>query len=179
MANNELVLAIFPTEAAADDAVEALKGWDKITADVKLGAIGVLVANPQGDLKEHKLGARSGKKGAGIGLVLAVIAPPTMLAGLVGGGVLGHFHHKGLRLTNADRELLGAELRGGKAAVGVLVPEGQAAVISAKLGDLGGVSEVHLISDEALEAAAAVAEEAPAVEAPAEEAPTEEATPVT
>jgi hypothetical protein len=170
MANNELVLAIFPNETAADDAVDALKGWDKITSDVKLGAIGVLVANDKGDIKEHKLGARSGKKGAGIGLVLAVVAPPTLLAGLVGGGILGHFHHKGLGLTDADRERLGAELQGGKAAVGVLVPEGQAAAISTKLGELGGVSEVHVISDEALEA---VAQEAPV----AEETPAEETAP--
>jgi hypothetical protein len=45
------------------------------------------------------MGTRSGKKGAGIGLVLAVIAPPTRLAGVVGGGTLGHFHHKGDLIT--------------------------------------------------------------------------------
>ena len=77
---------------------------------MNLGAIGVLVVDENGQIKEHKLGARSTKKGAGIGLVLAVVAPPTLLVGLVGGGVLGRFHHKGLGLKDEDRERIGAEL---------------------------------------------------------------------
>jgi len=50
--------------------------------------MGVLVADEKGRVKEHKLGQRSGAAGAGIGLVLAVIAPPTLLAGMVDGGIL-------------------------------------------------------------------------------------------
>ncbi len=161
MADNELVLGIFADEAAADAAVESLKTWDSISDDIKLGAIGVLVADENGQIKEHKLGQRSGKKGAGIGLVLAVVAPPTLLAGLVGGGILGHFHHKGLGLSPEDRERIGTELAGGKAAVGVLAPAGEAAAVSAKLVELGGTAEVHEVSDEALDAVAAAAPEAP------------------
>lgn len=161
MAHKELVLAIFPNEAAADAAVETLKGWDKITADVKLGAIGVLVADESGNVKEHKLGARSTKTGAGIGLVLAVVAPPTLLVGLVGGGILGRFHHQGLGLKAADRERIGVGLKDGKAAVGVLVAAGQAEAVSAKLTELGAASEVHEVSDEALEAVAAAVPETP------------------
>ena len=130
MASNELVLGFFPNEAAADAAVETLKGWDKMTAEVKLGAIGVLVADEKGQIKEHKLGARSTKKGAGIGLVLAVVAPPTLLVGLVGGGILGRFHHQGLGLKADDRERLGVDLKDGQAAVGVLVSAGQAEAVS-------------------------------------------------
>ena len=160
MADNHLVIGTFDSEIKADDAVNALKAWDKTSEEVKLGAIGVLVADESGQLKEHKLGARSGKKGAGIGLVLAVIAPPTLLAGIVGGGILGHFHHKGLGLSPEDRERIGAELSGGKAAVGVLTPTSdQAGAISSKLAELGAVVETHDVSDEAL---AAVAEAAPA-----------------
>ena len=107
MADTQVVLGIFADEAAADAAVESLKSWDKVSDEVKLGAIGVLVVDADGQIKEHKLGARSTKKGAGIGLVLAVVAPPTLLVGLVGGGLLGRFHHKGLGLTaggpRADR----------------------------------------------------------------------------
>lgn len=162
MADNQVVIGIFGDEAAADAAVATLQTWDKTTEEVKLGAIGVLVTDESGQLKEHKLGARSGKKGAGIGLVLAVIAPPTLLAGIVGGGVLGHFHHKGLGLSPEDRERIGAELSGGKAAVGVLTAsDEQAGVISGKLAELGGTVETHEVSDEAL---AAVAEAAPAAE---------------
>jgi hypothetical protein len=155
MADMQLVLAIFDDEGAADSAVESLKSWDGYSAAIKLGAIGVLVLDEKGQIKEHKLGPRSGGKGAGIGLVLAVIAPPTLLAGLVGGAVLGHFHHKGLGLDQADRDRIVAELAGGKAAVGVMALPNQAAVISATLVDLGGKAEVHDVSDEAIEAVAA------------------------
>ncbi len=157
MADNQVVLGIFADEAAADAAVESLKAWDQATEEIKLGAIGVLAVDDTGQVKEHKLGSRSGKKGAGIGLVLAVVAPPTLLAGVVGGGILGHFHHKGLGLSWEDRERLGTELTGGKAAVGVLATEEEAGAISGKLAELGGTVEAYQVTDEALEAVAAAA----------------------
>jgi hypothetical protein len=157
MADKQVIIATFSDEAAADAAAESLKASDLAKEEVKLGAIGVLVLDDKGQVKEHKLGARSGKKGAGIGLVLAVIAPPTLLAGVVGGGILGHFHHQGLGLTVEDRERLIAELTGGKAAVGVLSPDGEADAIAGKLTELGGDVESHAVTDEALEAVAAAA----------------------
>jgi hypothetical protein len=157
MADHRMVLGIFPNEAAADVAVDALREWEKAD-NVVSRPIGVLVADEHGQIKEHKLGARAGKRGAGIGLVLAIIAPPTMLAGMVGGGVIGHFYHKGLGLTDADRARIAEELAGGKAAIGVLVEEDpEVAMISLKLTDLGGVAETHEITQEALDAAAGVA----------------------
>jgi len=166
MADMKLVLGIYADEAAADMAATSLMAWEKAN-DVVHRPVGVLVSDDDGQIKEHKLGQRSGKKGAGIGLVLAVIAPPTLLAGLVGGGILGHFHHKGLGLTDADRERIAAELAGGKAAIGVLVEtDDEAAMISRELADLGGTPETHAVSDEALEAvAAATPAEAPTAEA--------------
>ena len=89
--------------------------------------------------------------------MLAVIAPPTLLAGIVGGGVIGHFHHKGLGLSQEDRDRIIAELAGGKAAVGILAPVMDAPPISAKLASLGATPEVHDVSDEALEAVGAAA----------------------
>jgi hypothetical protein len=175
MANKELVLGFFANEAAADAAVETLKGWDKLTPEVKLGAIGVLVADEKGQIKEHKLGARSTKTGAGIGLVLAIVAPPTLLVGLVGGGILGRFHHQGLGLKAEDRERIGVGLKDGKAAVGVLVPAAQAEAVSAKLDELGGASEVVPVTDEALEAVAAAASEPAPAEAAGPEAAAPEA----
>ena len=119
-----VVLAFFNDEATADDAVEALKKWDKADDLVKLDAIGVLALDDKGKIKTHKLGKRSVGKGAGIGLVLAVIAPPTLLAGVIGGGLLGAFHHKGLGLRAADRDRIASQLSAGQAAVGVLVEPG-------------------------------------------------------
>jgi uncharacterized membrane protein len=157
MGVHQMVLAIFADEAAADAAAKALMAWEKEN-NVMPRPVGVLVADENGRIKEHKLGTRSSKTGAGIGAVLAVIAPPTVLAGMVGGAILGHFHHKGLGLTDADRERIAAELAGGKAAIGVLVDEDpEAAMISNKLTELGGTPEVHEVTEEALEAVAAAA----------------------
>ena len=157
MADKQLVLAIFADEAAADRAVELLKDRAK-DSQLARRPIGVLVVGDNGQIKEHKLGQTSGGKGAGIGLVLAALTPPTLLAGIVGGAVIGHLHHKGLGLTDEDRERIAAELAGGKAAVGVLVEaDDEAAMISNMLTEFGGAAEAHEVSDEALEAVAAAA----------------------
>jgi hypothetical protein len=157
MADHRMVLGIFPDEASADVAVKALMAWEK-SENVVSRPVGVLVSDDTGQVKEHRLGARSGKAGAGIGLVLAAIAPPTLLAGMVGGSLIGHFKHRGLGLTDADRDRIAGELAGGKAAIGVLVEEDpEAAMISLKLQELGGIPEIHEITEEALEAVAMVA----------------------
>jgi hypothetical protein len=164
MTAQTLVLAIFENEPAADAAAEALVAWVKAD-DVVRRPIGVLVLDPDGRIKEHKLGAkRSGKTGAGIGALLAVVAPPTMIAGAVAGGVIGHFHHQGLNLSDAERARIAGELVGGKAAVGTLVEdEPEAHMLSAKLTELGGRTQVHQVSQEAVEAAADHADAPPAV----------------
>src|SRR6476660_3338905 len=113
MARRTVVLAFFRDESDADDAVEQMKAWDKWDDDVKLNAIGVLALDDKGKLKTHKLGKRSVGKGAGIGLVLAVIAPPTLLAGVVGGGILGAFHRKNLGINGGDKERIAAHLAAG------------------------------------------------------------------
>ena len=159
MADMQLVLSIFEDEDAADSAAESLKKWNNYSSEMKMGPIGVLALDEKGHVKETKLGPRSTGKGAGIGLVLAVIAPPSLLVGLVGGGAIGHFRHKGLGLDQADRDRIVSELAGGKAAVGVMALPHQAQVVSETLADLGGTPEVYDVSDDALEA---VAEAAPA-----------------
>ena len=161
MASKTVVLAFFNDEPTADDAVEALKQWDKADDDIKLDAIGVLALDDNGKIKTHKLGKRSVGKGAGIGLVLAVIAPPTLIAGVVGGAVIGALHHKGLGLNGADRDRIASQLSAGQAAVGVLVRPEMAIDISAKLTELGGKAEAHEVPEEAV---AEVDAAAPAVE---------------
>ncbi len=157
----QVVLAFFNDEAAADAAAESLKAWDKIDDEVKLSAIGVLALDEHGKVKTQKLGSRSITKGAGIGLLLALITPAG-LGIVLTGGVLGALHHKGLGLSAEYRSRIGAELTDGKAAVGVLVKDAQAAIVSAKLAELGGIPETHEIS---AEAEAEVEAAAPAIEA--------------
>ena len=149
--------------------MESLQAWDEADDDIKANAIGVLVLDDKGKLKTHKLGRRTTGKGAGIGIVLAVIAPPTLLAGAIGGGVLGALHKKGLGLDGTDRERLASHLTGGKATVGVLAAAGdQAYTISLKLTELGGTVDTFNVSDEDV---AEVDEVAPAVEAAEAAAP--------
>jgi hypothetical protein len=80
------VLAFFDSEDAADQAAKALKDWEKATEYMKVDAIGVLVKDENGEVKEHKLGKRAGKKGMGVGVALGVVAAiPTGGASLLGG----------------------------------------------------------------------------------------------
>ena len=146
MANKTVVLAIFNDEASADTAADALKKSGIAHHD----AIGVLALNDKGEVKAHKVGKRSVGLGIGIGLVLALFSPIGLVVGLVGGGLLGALHHKGLGIDPADRERIGRELQGGKAAVGVLAPVSEAKFVADKLTELGGAAETHEVSDEAL-----------------------------
>jgi hypothetical protein len=149
MSNKTVVLAIFSTEAAADSAAESLKD----SGVAKRDAIGVLVLDEKGKIKTEKVGKRSLGKGAGIGVALALVTPVGLGAGLIGGGLLGALHHKNLGLGEADRDRIGKELEGGKAAVGVLAPVSETSVVASKLTDLGGMTEAHEVSDEVLEEA--------------------------
>ena len=149
MSNQTVVIAFFNDEAAADVAVISLKNSGVATGD----AIGVLVLDENGELKEEKAGKSSWGKGAGIGALVALATPIGLIAGLIGGGLLGAIHHKELGLTEADRERIRNELEDGKAAVGVLAPVSEATLVADKLTELGGASETHPVSDEAVEEA--------------------------
>ena len=149
MSNHTVVLAVFDDEASADTAAASLKESGVAKGD----AIGVLVLDEQGKLKADKVGKRSWGKGAGIGVVVALVTPVGLAAGLIGGGLLGALHHKNLGLNEADRERISSELEGGKAAVGVLAPVSEATVVADKLAEMGGTAETHPVSDEAVEEA--------------------------
>ncbi len=90
-------------------------------------------------------------------MALALVTPVGLGAGLIGGGLLGILHHKNLGLDEADRDRIGRELQGGKAAVGVLAPVSETSVVASKLKHLGGTTEVHDVSDEVLEEASTAA----------------------
>jgi len=153
VANKTVVLAIFNDEASADTAADALRESGVAHHD----AIGILAIDENGKVKTHKVGKRSVGLGIGIGLVLALLTPVGLVVGLVGGGLLGALHHKGLGIDAADRERIGRELQGGKAAIGVLAPVSEAKFVADKLTELGGAAETHEVSDEALEEAHAAA----------------------
>src|SRR3982751_787689 len=160
MAEKRIVLSIFQSETAADEAVVALKN----SGVAKNDAIGILVLDDSGKVKAHKVGSHSFFKGAGIGFILGLLGPVGIGLGMgIGmgattGGVLGLMHHKGLGLSESDRDRISAELSSGKAAVGVLAEWDEAGPIESILTDRGGVSEVPAATEEALEAPAAAVE---------------------
>ena len=151
MANRQLVLAVFPDELAADNAAAALKDSGIADGD----AIGILVLDAAGKLKQDKVGARSTGKGAAIGGCLFLLGPAILGVGVIGGTAAGALHHKNLGLTDADKARLTVELTEGKAAVGVMAHYDTAQAISDRLTQLGGTPETHELTDEALEAASA------------------------
>ena len=173
----EVILAFFPDEAAADAAVAELRDWEKLQHEATLRAVGVLVLDANGEVKQHRLGRHDTGKGAGVGFLLGLIAvalTPVAGVGLVGwtigGAVVGRMVHKHLGLKDADLERIGYELKGGKAAVGVLIDQGEAPDVVAKLEDLGGVAESHLVeADEELAGAAIDAQAAADAAGPADE----------
>ena len=151
MSDRQLVLAFFPDEPSADAAADALKDSGIAHGD----AIGILALDSHGKLKQDKVGARSTGKGAAVGGVLVLLGPAALGVGVLGGAAAGALHHKSLGLSDADKARLNVELTGGKAAVGVLAHFDTAPAVSARLTQLGGVSEAHELSDEAIEAATA------------------------
>src|SRR5512139_261475 len=100
---NQLVLAFFTNEDEADYAVNEIKGWDKASKEVKLGAIGVLVKDEKGKIKTHKLGARKGATGAVLfGLAALLTGGMSVLGGAVLGGIVGSLFHKGPGMSKDD-----------------------------------------------------------------------------
>jgi uncharacterized membrane protein len=167
----QVVLGIFPDEQAADTAAHTLKEWDYVDDDVKVNAIGVLVLDEKGKINTHKLGPRTWGKGAGIGVALAAIAPPTLIVGALAGGALGALHHKGLGIDSAERDRIADALGNGQAAVGALLEETQVTAVTIKLKELGGDVQVLRPSDDAVAEVDAAAPEVEAAEAAEGSAP--------
>ena len=150
MSDKQLVIAIFPDEAAADSAALALKDSGTTKGD----AVGILALDSEGNVKQDKVGARSSGKGAAIGGALWLLGPVGIGVGVLGGTAVGAMHHKGLGLTNADKERLTGDLAAGKAAVGVLAHYDTVPTVTDQLNNLGGQPQAYEVTDEALDAAA-------------------------
>lgn len=108
--DRKLVWGLFQNMEGAESAAYAMKGWDKASKDIKLGAIGAVYKNAKGNLKTKKFGSRNIGKGAEVGVVLGVLAavmPAVTLvgglaAGAVGGAAVGMFSKKGLGLSHDE-----------------------------------------------------------------------------
>ena len=110
MAHRQLVLAVFPDELAADSAAAALKDSGIADGD----AIGILVLDADGKLKQDKVGAHSTGKGAAIGGMIAVFSTALLGPAVLAGVAVGALHHKNLGLSDADKARLTVELNDGQ-----------------------------------------------------------------
>lgn len=161
--NESVVVAVFEDRSTAEAAIEGLKGWDKASDDVKLGAIGLLFKE-DGRVRSvigHQTG-RGLKVGAIVGVIAGVLSGGIGLAGGAAagallGGALGSFFSKSLNLARAECDALGMELELGKAAVVVTVDEYELSPIRLNLEHAGGVCKLYDVPQEAVnEAAAAI-----------------------
>jgi uncharacterized membrane protein len=147
-----VVFAFFEDEETADKAARELEAWARRTRHIDLDAVGVLVRDDRGAVKTQKLGPRAGKSGAGIGLVLGLIAAvPSGERSLVharaertgGRGLLESLVHRGLGLSPEETAWIADQLDTGRAAVGVLAASEEADLVAGKLAGLGGQTKVH------------------------------------
>ena len=76
---------------------------------------------------------------------------PAVLTGVA----VGALHHKNLGLSDADKARLTVDLQSGKAAVGVMSHYDTVPAVSDRLTQLGGTTESHELTDDAVEAASA------------------------
>ena len=161
--NEQVVIAMFDSEAAANSAVEAMKSWDKANDDIKLGSVGTITKD--GDKVKTHLGHKTGK-GATVGVVLGVIAAVLsggigLIGGLIGGSVLGaiggSFFKKSGGLTKEEIQDIGNHLDTGGAAVVVACDPHEVNATAAELADAGGkVRNYEVPSDTVSEASKSI-----------------------
>jgi len=128
--DSELIIAYFPSADEAQAAGGHLKEWDKERKDIKLGAISIMTMDDKGKLKEDKVGARAGGKGAKWGVLagaaLGILSGgATLIAGalvgLVAGGLGGSLFHKKIGMNDEDQAKLEKHLKDGGAALAVMM----------------------------------------------------------
>ena len=168
--NDHVIVAVFDTKYAAEQAVEALQSLDRIRDEIELGAIG-MIGMENGKVKVHsgRSTGKGAKAGAVVGLIAGVLSGGmTIFAGLLGGsvlgGVMGSFFKKSLHLTKEEINQIGAELTGERVAVVVTLDEHEIAETSAELERCGGKVRTYAVPSEALAEAVEAAQQDTAAE---------------
>jgi uncharacterized membrane protein len=156
--NQHVIVAYFPNAAAAEQAANQLKDWDKATEAVKLGGIGILTW-ADGKVKTRRVGARATGTGAKWGTILGaatgiltggVTLVGGAVAGAAGGAVAGTLFHRSLGLSDEDKRRLEAQLRSGQAALVAMADEDELAPTKAELTRLGGTVEDYVVPPETI-----------------------------
>jgi uncharacterized membrane protein len=106
--NEQVALAYFDSKDQAQQAADALKGWDKANDDIKMGAIAALSKNEKGKIETTKLGPRNTGKGATIGVIAGIL---TGGLSLVGGAIWGDPRRRAETLSTTIGALSGEAWR--------------------------------------------------------------------
>jgi uncharacterized membrane protein len=109
-----IIVAAFANQDSAMETYEALRDAE-VSQSLHIDAVAVVRADGEGKIHAQKVTEHSTKKGlkwgVGAGIVLAVIFPPSLLAGAVAGGVaggaIGKIRHT-TRLIELEKELRGS-----------------------------------------------------------------------
>ena len=158
--DTQLIVAYFPTADAAKAAGKQLKAWDKEIKHVQLGAISIVTMNKKGRLKEDKVGARSGGKGAKWGVIagaaLGILSGGVTLiggalVGLAAGGLGGSFLHKAIGMSEDDQARLEGHLKQGGAALAVMMDEEELEATIYELEQLGANVDTYNVPQEVLD----------------------------
>ncbi len=133
--NDQLLIAYFPNKESAEQAAQELKDWDKAYAKITLGAMGIISAGDDGRVKTEKIGSRAAGKGAKWGILAGAVAAiftggislvGGALAGLAVGSVAGAMFHRGLGMSDEEKQNLEQHLAGGGGALAVIAHENEA-----------------------------------------------------
>lgn len=161
--DKKLVWGLFENMETAETAAFAMKGWDKASKDVKLGAIGAVYKNSKGSIKTKKFGGRNIGKGAEIGAILGVVAavlPAVTLvgglaAGAVGGAAVGIFSKKGLGLSHDELKQISDAITGDQVVLLALADDAAEAIGLMDIMNHNGGSHVgsEWVSQEGLDEA--------------------------
>lgn len=131
---DQLLIAYFPTADAALEAGKFVKEWDKNIIEIDLGAMGILTMDEDGKVKTKKIGDHATGKGMKWGLLAGAVTGiftggltlvGGALAGLAVGAVAGAMFHRGLGMTDEEKEQLEAHLKEGGAALAIITPHEQ------------------------------------------------------
>ncbi len=143
--NEQLLIAYFPTKATAEDAAKELKAWDKEYAEIELGAMGIISKGEDGKVKTEKVGSRATGKGAKWGVLVGAVAGiftggigliGGAVAGLAVGSIAGTMVHRGLGMSDEEKQSLEQHIADGGVALAVMAHEEEAAAVESVLSAL-------------------------------------------
>ena len=158
--NRNLIIAYFPSKDKAETAADDLKKWDKDNKDIKLGGIGIITEDEDGNLKTRKVGMHAAGTGAKWDIILGAAAGILSggitiiggaIAGLAGGAVAGALFHKKIGMEDADKERLLKYLKDGGAALAVMADDDEVEPTKSELSSLGGEVESYVVPEDTIE----------------------------